>query len=79
MAIRIDVEADGKIVIMRPHATDKPVFMDFDDVERAMRMVKYFINQDLAKASGERFVPQLDRECQEFYQQFLIERGINGK
>lgn len=62
MTIRIEVQPDSAIEIMRPNAS-KTQFYKFTNMETALIVIKFLIKRDIEKARGERFVPQIEKEA----------------
>ena len=73
MAIRIEVQPDGAIEIMRPRGPEAG-FVYCRDLEHAMVIIKYLMKRDLRAAKREKFVPDLDRECKQLLKQELNAR-----
>ena len=63
MSIRVEVQPDERIEIMRPREDGGTAFAYFRDLEDAIAIIRYLLRRDLKAAKRERFVPQLDREC----------------
>lgn len=73
MAIRIEVQPDGRIEVMRSRRQGSK-FLHYANLESAMRVVRFFVKQELDQAARDRFVPQIQKEAQKAYQQ-LSERS----
>jgi hypothetical protein len=67
MAIRIDVNEEGKIQIMRPAANGAYHHLKYDSVQSALNVIEHFIEQDLQRALRERFKPQLIKDAEKAY------------
>lgn len=68
MSLRIEVQADGTIEIMRPRG-NRSQFVYYPNLESALIVIKYFIRQDLARALDEMFESQLVREARRAFNQ----------
>jgi hypothetical protein len=63
MAVRIEVQEGGEIEVMWPRPGASTAFMYFDDLEKALDQVRFFVKQDLKVAKVEMFESRLDAEC----------------
>jgi len=61
VTIRIEVQADMSIEVMRPRPGARAAFLNIRDLKKAMRQVRFFLKEDLAQARDECFVPALDK------------------
>ncbi len=68
MAIRIEVQSDLQIEIQRPtgHTSN---FVYCQDLDGALRIIRFLIRRDLAKAEKEMFVPQCTKEANQAFRQ----------
>ncbi len=61
-AIRVEVLEDAKIELLR--ITEGRIYrLQFDSLEKAVRVFAYLLKRDLRLARKERFVSDLDKEC----------------
>lgn len=73
MTIRIEVQPDCTIEIMRPMG-DHSHFMHFPNLESAIHVIRFLLKKDLQQAWDERFVSQAEREARAAFKQ-LTERS----
>jgi len=75
MALRIDVNPEGTIDIMRPHLRkERNVFHRGLDLENALILIRFWITKDLELSDKNRFKPQAVKEARKAFKQ-LAERS----
>jgi hypothetical protein len=70
MAVRAEVGPDLRIHIMRPQPeTGEHMFLEYDTIDDAMRVIKMTLQTDLDQAIKERFVTQIEKDAAKAYKE----------
>jgi hypothetical protein len=77
MTIRIEVQPDGQIEIMRPRGNHGK-FTTFSSLDTAIIIIKFYLRREIAQVKGEMFVSQATKEARKAFKQ-LSERNPYGK
>ncbi len=78
MTIRVEVQPDCTIEIMRPRNNGRAQFITYPTIERALIVIRLFMEMELAEVAGARFVPAFVKEARRAFKQ-LQEKSPYGK
>ena len=78
MTMRIEVQPDCRIEVMRPNGNASK-FLYFAELDRAMIVIRFLIRQDLAEAAGNVFTSQATREARRAFKQLSERSPYNGQ
>ncbi len=78
MALRIEVQPDGTIELMRPR-NGHTQFLYYDRLESALIVIRYWIRRDLEAASKDRFVSQAKTEARKAFKQLMEKANAEFK
>jgi hypothetical protein len=67
MTIRIEVQPDCGIEIMRPRGK-RSQFLNYPTLESAFIVIKFLLKRELERVRGERFVPAIEKETRREFQ-----------
>jgi hypothetical protein len=73
MSLRIEVQPDLSIEIMRPRG-DHSQFLRYSSLNSAMIVIRYLMRRDMELASKERFIPRATIEARRAFK-FLQEKA----
>jgi hypothetical protein len=79
MSIRLEVQLDGSIEIMRSWINDpmtRFLTLDSKDEEKYMRIIGYLVRREIRRVQAERFVPQVVREGRSLLKRKLKQKEI---
>jgi hypothetical protein len=79
VSIRIEVQSDLAIEIQRPDPRGNSRFVYCQDLDGAMRIIRFLLKRDLEKAQRQRFVPQSVKEAKQAYKTLEQRSPYNGK
>jgi hypothetical protein len=80
MPIRIEIQPDQSIEIMKSHAAKEcNVFHTFSDIDRAMIVIRYWISKELELSNKTRFVSQITIEARKAFKQLNERSPYNAK
>jgi hypothetical protein len=79
MTIRIEIQPDQTIEVMKTHAAKEcNVFFTYKSLERAMIIIRYWMQRELELSIKNRFVSQATIEARKAFKQ-LQEKSPYGK
>jgi hypothetical protein len=64
MPIRIEIQPDGEIEIMRSWISDSTIkFLHFRNLDTAVSILRYLIKREIRRVERDRFIPQIEKEA----------------
>ena len=80
MTIRVDVLPDGQIEIMRPHRiTERNVYHKVEGVDKAMTLIRYYIQKDIEESEKNRFVSRQTIEARKAFKELEKQAPYHAK
>lgn len=72
MAVRIEVQPDGTIEMIRTYE-GRTKFLKFDSLDKAIAIAEYLLKRDSSISRNDRFVPQLKIEARKEFKRLEAE------
>ncbi len=79
MAIRLEVQPDGQIEIMRPRSFGKTSFSRYETLDQAMIVIRFLLRRDIQEAKEQKFTPQAVKEARQAFKQLSNGSPYNGQ